>query len=84
MQPIGAQASMRVNSAGSASVRERFSFRLLTIHQIWQCHDAIGPVAEVSTQEQCIALHPGSSPGRASKRDFLPEKPLPCIDRQDP
>jgi hypothetical protein len=27
---------------------------------------AAGPVAEVSTREQCIALHPGSSPGRAS------------------
>jgi len=28
--------------------------------------DRIGPVAEVSTREQCIALYPGSNPGRAS------------------
>jgi hypothetical protein len=29
-------------------------------------NDRLGPVAEVSTRERCIALYPGSSPGRAS------------------
>jgi hypothetical protein len=28
--------------------------------------DAVGPVAEAFTQEQCIALYPGSNPGRPS------------------
>src|SRR5271169_6505578 len=29
-------------------------------------NDRLGPVAEVSTQERCNALYPGSSPGRVS------------------
>jgi hypothetical protein len=42
----------------------------LTCRQARWRHDAVGPVAEVSTQEQCIALHPGSNPGRASKGEL--------------
>jgi len=29
-------------------------------------NDRFGPVAEASTREQCIALYPGSNPGRVS------------------
>jgi len=34
-------------------------------------HDHGGPVAEASTREQCIALHPGSNPGRVSSLRWL-------------
>lgn len=46
---------------------EGLAVRKLTMRQACRRHGAVGPVAEVSTQEQCIALHPGSNPGRASK-----------------
>jgi hypothetical protein len=38
----------------------------LASHQLRRIHGAIGLVAEVSTQEQCISLYPGSNPGWAS------------------
>jgi hypothetical protein len=33
--------------------------------------DRCGPVAEASTREQCNALYPGSTPGRASSLRWL-------------
>jgi len=36
--------------------------------------DRHGPVAEASTREQCIALYPGSNPGRASSLRHLPRQ----------
>src|ERR1700730_17790960 len=46
------------------------------------CH---GPVAEASTREQCIALYPGSNPGRASNRALpalaAPEQGKMPVDR---
>jgi hypothetical protein len=70
----------------SRVVRQRKSRKRsigLTCHQACRRHHAVGPVAEVSTQEQCIALHPGSNPGRASNGrvfnacEFVRSKYLP-------
>src|SRR4051812_35134081 len=36
------------------------------VHRAVIGDDGLGPVAEASTREQCIALYPGSNPGRAS------------------
>jgi hypothetical protein len=36
-------------------------------------NDRLGPVAEESTRERCIALYPGSSPGRVSSLRSLRE-----------
>jgi hypothetical protein len=71
----------------SRVARQRKRSAGLTCHQACRRHYAVGPVAEVSTQEQCIALHPGSNPGRASNGvlaasipcEFVRSKPLQAV-----
>jgi hypothetical protein len=44
--------------------------------------DRPGPVAEASTREQCIALYPGSNPGRASSPSRLRRFGWACQPRR--